>query len=300
MLSLGIYPSVIARKGYLAREKCKPEFYNYYCDGLDNNASGFIQGRARCARKWGLSDMDMAKAEISILFTAVTNTLPNVFYMLCYIFASPSLVSLVREEVATIVTRKTIDGIDTISLDISKLSTHCPLLTSCFSETLRLVKTGAAVRVILADVMLNDQYLLKKDSIVQIPSGVMQSDPEIWGPDAAVFNPRRFLAEEKEKLGKEEKKAQNQGYIPFGGGKNLCPGRHLAYNEIASFVALLVYGFEITETDGSVIKVREGCFQKIGESSRRPKDDPEVIIKRREEFGGAVFRFDVGEKAATI
>lgn len=115
-----------------------------------------------------------------------------------------------------------------------------------------------------------------------------------------VFNPRRFLIKEKEKLGKEEKKAQNQGYIPFGGGKNLCPGRHLAYNEITSFVALVVFGFEIMERDGSVMKVPEGCFQKMGEGSRGPKDDPEVLIKKRNEFDGVVFRFDVAEKVSVL
>lgn len=188
-------------------------------------------------------------------------------------------------------TRQTRDDVDVVTLGISALQSQCPLLTACFNETLRLTKTGASVRTILEDVKLDDQYFLKKGAFVQIPTGVMQSDLKVWGPDAKEFNPRRFLTQES--LPKDEKKAQSQAFIPWGGGKNLCPGRHLAYTEIVAFVAILVYGFDLTMSDGSNLKVPKGGFQKLGVASISPEKDLDVLIRRREEFEDVVWEFKV-------
>jgi cytochrome P450 len=212
--------------------------------------------------------------------------------MLCYIFSDVELVAAIREETAKIITQQISDKAKLVSLDIAMLQTHCPLLTACFYETLRLIKTGASVRTTLSDVMLDDQYLLKKGAVIQIPTGVLQSDISTWGKDAQAFNPRRFI--EKESLSKEAKKLQTQAFIPFGGGKNLCPGRHLAFTEITAFAAMMVYGFELTMSDGGVVQVPEPEFQRLGISSMSPKKDLAVLIRRREEFEGVMWQFETG------
>ncbi len=134
---------------------------------------------------------------------------------------------------------------------------------------MRLTKTGASVRIILKDVMLNDQCLLKKGSLLQIPTGALQSDPKIWGTDVKEFKPERWLAQDS--LSKEAKKAQTMVFIPFGGGKNLCPGRHLAFTEITGFVAMLLYGFELSMSDGGVLQVPKGDFRSWGLRRFLPK-----------------------------
>ena len=96
-------------------------------------------------------------------------------------------------------------------------------------------------------------------------------------------------------LPKAEKKAQNQAFIPFGGGKNLCPGRHFAFTEIVAVVAMMVLGFDMTMDDGSAMIVPEGQFQRLGVASVSPKADPSVLIKRREEFEGVEWQFYVGD-----
>jgi cytochrome P450 len=114
-----------------------------------------------------------------LIMGAVTNTVPNAFYMICRICSRPNLVNAFRAEVGRISTRETRDGVDVVTLNIAMLQTHCPLLVACFNETMRLTKIGASVRIILKDVMLNDQYLLKKGSFLQNPTGALQSDPKI-------------------------------------------------------------------------------------------------------------------------
>lgn len=292
MLILDFFPKLTAPKGHAGRAACLPAFKKYYDDGLSKNANALVQGRERAARTWGLTTEEIAKAEITIIMAAGTNTVPNVFYMICHIFSQLDLLVPLRNEVNKITTRTIRDGVEVVTLDISRLQSHCPLLTACFHETLRLNKTGASVRTILNDVMLEDRYLLKKGAFVQIPTGVMQSDCRTWGPDAKQFKPQRFLTQNS--LSKEERKAQMQAFTPFGGGKHLCPGRHLAFTEIVAFVAMLAYGFDLSMTNGSKLYVPKGQFQKLGVASISPEGDLDVLIQRRKEFEGVVWEFDVG------
>ena len=320
-LAMDFYPSLTARKGHHARTTAQLFFESYYAQGLLSNASAFIKGRERCARKWGLTTPEISKAEISILFAAVTNTVPNVFYMLCWIFERPELVEKLRREIGGIMRKG--EREEEMVLDIAGLREKCPLLTACFHESLRLVKTGFSIRMVLEDTLLADQYLLKKGAIVQIPTGVLQADRETWGNDAGVFDPYRWLdqtsnsfsssengtanggAETAEKSGdtfksKEKRKLQNSAFIPFGGGKNLCPGRHLAYNEIAAFVAVVVFGFDIEGVDkdgkgGGVLKAPEMATNRLGDGSTSPKGDVGVRIRRREGWKGTMWGFVVGE-----
>ncbi|PVH68262.1 cytochrome P450, partial [Cadophora sp. DSE1049] len=303
LLVMDTYPHLTARKGHLARTTITPSFESYYAQGLLKNASAFVQGRARCARKWGLTTNEMSKAEISILFAAVTNTVPNVFYMLCWIFERPALVQSLREEISGIVRRGGKEG--EMMLDIEGLREKCPLLTACFHESLRLVKTGFSIRTVLEDTLLAEDYLLKKGAIIQIPTGVLQADRETWGPDAEIFNPYRWLdgtsglenggtGSENVYKSKEKRKAQNSAFIPFGGGKNLCPGRHLAYNEIAAFVAVVVFGFDIEGGEkGGLVKAPEMATNKLGDGSTSPKRDVRIRIRRRSGWEGVKWGFVV-------
>jgi cytochrome P450 len=140
--------------------------------------------------------------------------------------------------------------------------------------------------------MLNNQYLLKKGSLIQIATGVLHFDTDTWGADANVFNSQRFV--NKDALAKEIKKAQNQAFIPFGGGKSMCPGRYLAFTEITSFAAMLVYGFDVSSVDGSALSIPERRFQKMGINSRSPKDDMDVLIQRRKGFENVTWKFNTG------
>ncbi|KAH9212810.1 cytochrome P450, partial [Leptodontidium sp. 2 PMI_412] len=292
MLFLNIFPSITARKAWNARKTLTTAFEEYYNKGLDRNANAFIAGRARAARAENFTNNDLAGFEITICFAALTNTVPNSFSMLCNIFANPALTADIREEVSRVVTRTSVDGRTVISLDTTSLDTSCPILISAYNETLRMCVNATAVRVVMEDMVLKDTYDLKKGGIVQIPGGALHESVRIWGSDAGVFNGRRFL--NKKDLGREQRKAQSQGLFPFGGGKHLCPGRHLAFSEITSFVAMMIYGFEIKMKDGGLISPPPFKVQQMGENSKKPKYDIEVVMSRRKEFEGMVWAFHVG------
>lgn len=294
---LQVLPTVIARKAFYGRAAVNEAFQKWYADGHEKDSAGLIKGRAAAARKYGLSQRDIADFEIAILLIATTNTIPSSFWFLSYIVNSPTLMTEIRSEISQIVTRKTIDGVDTVEMDTTGLQKQCPLLCAAWEETLRLVDSSSSVRMVVQDTMLADKYLLKAGSVVQMPSGVTHNSPEIWGEDAGVFNPRRFLRSDgkQDPAAREKRKVQTQGYFPFGGGKHLCPGRHFAFTEVMGFVATLVYGFEISMADGSgSLKMPKMAKQKMGTGVRKPASDIDILIKRKEEFKGVKWTYFVG------
>jgi cytochrome P450 len=171
-------------------------------------------------------------------------------------------------------------------------------------------------RVVTQDTTVSDangtQYLLKSGAVLQIPTSVLQTSPEVWGPSAGSFDPRRFLktgngsgtividGEEKAK-GKEEEKMQKKAYFPFSGGQHKCPGRHFATAEHLAMVAMLVLGFEITTLDGKEIAVprnREGQ-RGISSGVGKPNDEfmrLQVKVERRRGWEDVTWRFKVADE----
>lgn len=166
-------------------------------------------------------------------------------------------------------------------IEIEKLK-NCKLLNSTFQEIQRVKQHGNAVRFVVSDTVL-DGKLLKAGSVIQIPSSVLHTSSS-WGEDAKEFNPRRFLDI-------DERDARRRGFMPFGGGRNLCPGRHLAVTETLGFVAAFVLGFEMEGAQ------RVGNrLQKLGFGCRKPDGDLRVKIVRRKGFEDVGWRF--GSKEA--
>ncbi|KUJ21128.1 cytochrome P450 [Mollisia scopiformis] len=306
LLMLNFLPTFLASKAYQGRLAIKSAFTTYYAENNHLGASKLIRSRLECCQRWGFSPNDIANFEISTLFLATTNSIPTSFWQLSYILSSPSLLSEIRTEVESIVSRK-IDpttGEEEAVMDISHFQTHCPLLLSTFHETLRLVDAATSVRAVTQPTTLTSStspttYHLKSPSVIQLPSGITHTSPQIWGPSASSFSPTRFLPSTKAALPKSTRRAQAAAYFPFGGGKHLCPGRHFAMMEILAFIALIVVGFDVcqegSETAG-LEQVPERAFQKLGTAVRKPVRDVGVRVKRREGWEGVRWRFGEGEE----
>ena len=73
-------------------------------------------------------------------------------------------------------------------------------------------------------------------------------------PDPGAFNPARWL--DAGKPGDGGGAGVNTGYIPFGSGPRICPGRSLALVEMKVVLALLYRSFVVTR-DGQSGDVRE-------------------------------------------
>jgi cytochrome P450 len=152
------------------------------------------------------------------------------FWFVTHIVSSPTLMAEIRAEIEPAFKS---DG----TLDTYYLVNHCPILDSVWNEILRYYVCVTTMRYITAPASLND-YSLKEGQNLLYSARQLAHDPAAFGPDFASFNPYRF---------RDDPSLQHsESFRPFGGGKHICPGRHLAKHVAAAFVALLLRNYDIT------------------------------------------------------
>ncbi|XP_058771688.1 cytochrome P450 89A2-like [Vicia villosa] len=152
--------------------------------------------------------------------------------------------------------REVIGGGDGIGLktevkeeDLQKL----PYLKCVVLEGLRRHPPGHFVlpHAVKEDVVLNG-YLVPKDGTVNFMVAEMGWDPLVW-EDPMEFKPERFLKDESFDItGSKEIKM-----MPFGAGRRICPGYHLALLHLEYFVANLVWNFDWKVPKGGDVDLSE-------------------------------------------
>ncbi|KEY67068.1 hypothetical protein S7711_04740 [Stachybotrys chartarum IBT 7711] len=286
LLSLNVAPSLVAGKALAARGKLNQILIPFYQAKLDQgpDVSAIIRKRAVKLRESGFDDVDLGVQELMLPWVGNTNTIPALFWLFAHLFTHPGYLAKVRTEVEALVVR---DG-DTATLAASKFEKQLPMLYACYQECLRMYLHNVGARRVMADTRVQDtdgrEYLLKKGVNIQWPPGVLQHLPSVWGADADDFYPERWLGTTT-----QEEKKRRGAFVPFGGGKHLCPGRKFALAEILGFVATLAVGFE---AEGVNLPGHEDPL--FGQASRRPVwggKDKGATIRRREGWENVVWKF---------
>lgn len=85
----------------------------------------------------------------------------------------------------------------------------------------------------------------------------MHRDSDFWGPDAEVFRPERW--------GKI--RPPHWEYVPFNGGRRMCPAQQMVLTEIAFVLVRVLQTFERLENRDPVSQYEEG-FNFTMESRR--------------------------------
>ncbi|KAL0483493.1 cytochrome P450 [Acrasis kona] len=80
---------------------------------------------------------------------------------------------------------------------------------------------------------------LKKGLMVNINIFAIHRNPHVWGQDAEMFRPERFLPE-------ESKGRHNSAWIPFSGGPRTCIGNRFSLLEQKIFLVNLLQSFELS------------------------------------------------------
>jgi cytochrome P450 len=288
-LLVDVLPSIFARKVYLARERILDGLVEYVKEERYKKACQLIQRRIAMNLKYGVTPEMAGHAELIMHFAVLGNVVPTTFWLLANLFSRPELLTEVRGEVGkAVTTARSDDGQDIRTIHVDMLKSVAPLLTSCFRENLRMVANMTSVRWILEDTMIADKYLLKKDSIVQVASGVMHMDEQIWGEDASEFNSRRFVSAsesttEKTATAPLPKNVPSAAFRAFGGGSVICPGRHFAQSEIVGYVAVIVMAFNLEKPGGRVFELPTRNNKAIPLAVMKPRDECQVVITRRKE-----------------
>lgn len=249
--------------------------------------------RVEVIRSHGITDpYEVARVELALLHGATVNTVPSLFWTIAQIFARPELVAAIRKEALPLVefAPANPDGEQEAHFPIKLLDSACPLLLSSYREVTRLANKAMSTRHVMSDTLLTDahghEYLLRAGSTVAMPA-TAHSAPDVWGSDAHEFQPTRFL-NWSDKASREQRHA---AYMPFGGGKHLCPGRNLAKAEILGLVVALALGFEMEDAAsgarGRPLTVPEIEAARLGQGVGKP-----VGLKRGR---GLAVRFRVRE-----
>lgn len=121
---------------------------------------------------------------------------------------------------------------------------------------------------------------ISEDSTLIAPFRQFHSDKAIFGPDAHVFDARRFI--------KNKNLRRAKGYAPFGGGNTYCPGRLFAQREIYLVVAHTLRRFYLSlptsKQDigtGHVVGVPEVDLKKPAAAAMGPSRDVKLVFKPR-------------------
>ncbi|KAK0610847.1 cytochrome P450 [Immersiella caudata] len=288
-LFVGVLPHIIARKAFLAREKIQAVLVPWYLARKDEaeDVSAIAKARAASSREFGMPEEEIGRLEVALLFVATTNTIPTLYWFMVNVWLRPELVKELGKEALPLVKVEKNGERRTATVDISRLEEQCPLMVACYRESVRLGNQGVGTRRVMRDTILTDSR--GNEHLFKAGVDVLWSAKEMhlsgaWGDNVADFNPERF---NEENYGR----AQKQAYVPFGGGKHLCPGRNFAFAENLGLMVALVLGFKIQGLDPKDFKLGEA---KFGEAVAKPPADAqgdEVVVERKKGWEDVEWKF---------
>ncbi|KAE9409329.1 cytochrome P450 [Gymnopus androsaceus JB14] len=131
------------------------------------------------------------------------------------------------------------------------LNSNFPLLDAIVREVLRLHppilenhhEAAETISVPLSEPIegTSDMHLvIPKGTILEIPVNVIQTDPDVWGSDAEIFRPERWLERKKQGIRNERE------IFAFSEGPRSCIGKVFALCEVKALVVTLLRQFSFT------------------------------------------------------
>lgn len=150
---------------------------------------------------------------------------------------------------------------------------HLPYFQACLKEAMRIspavgLNITRMVPTSGADV---GGHTLPGGTRVAVNAWVLHQDREVFGDDAHVYRPERWLFKEGDEAGSEKVKRMDRSMFQFGGGSHVCIGRHLAMLEMNKVLPQLLrrYQFKLVSPGtplshhSSFFVVQSGLFVMI-------------------------------------
>ncbi|GAM88894.1 hypothetical protein ANO11243_069280 [Dothideomycetidae sp. 11243] len=294
-LLANVFPRITARRSFQARETVYRAMLKYARAGgyADEDCSELAKSRWQTQTDAGATEENIARLETAVNVGVLSNTVPSTFWTIFEVLSDPDLLEAVRAEIRS--NAMEVDPATKVhAIDLSRIRAGCPTLVSAFQEVLRVHSNGAPTRMVYEDILLDDRYLLKAGSVLQLPAPAINGDGSQWGSDPKKFDHTRFQAREQQinARGTVHLKPRATSYMSFGASPNLCPGRHFAAAEILSLVAMLVMRVDITPTKGEWWVPRLNSWA-VAASMTPPVEDYPVLIRQRPEYEGVEWTFTV-------
>ena len=233
------FPILRLTRAHIARKKLLDAVYAFHnaleketvgqdpgADWTDfDDVSPLVRARTEAYRKHGFSISARAACEVALIWAANANSNSLVFWMVNRIYSDPSLLAKVREEIApfaqAVQPKQEFPVPEPPRLeafDIDGLCNNCPLLKSCYVESLRLDTASWSLKLVQQDFVLQSRekdaqgWLLRKGQYAHAAHDLHNTDPNYFE------EPMTWRADRHVKFDSEERKANvDLGSIrPYG------------------------------------------------------------------------------------
>ncbi|EAW08948.1 cytochrome P450 [Aspergillus clavatus NRRL 1] len=160
-------------------------------------------------------------------------------------------------------------GSDLAMTDFEKRVQSLPYLNAFCSEVLRCYPFSPIIVKVAKQSTTITGERIPKGTIVLYSAEVTNHDKRLWGPDADVFNPDRWMGEGNAKSGGA---ISNYAMLTFGAGPRNCIGLNFARATLECLVAAVVITFDIEPANpdtagklkfGQTKKSAEGVYGRL-------------------------------------
>jgi len=187
--------------------------------------------------------MEYIKAEMILVFLAGADTTGTAFgSIITYLLSHPESLAFMLDEITGAYTSCR------LSRSVPKyreVLEHCPYYIACVKESMRLSPPTPANASRIYDgeggEMVINGKPLPKGIEVAMNAWIVGRDKEVYGEDAEVWRPERWL-----EASEEEKKLFERSSMVFGYGSRGCLGKDIAMMELMKIPLMLFLNFEVT------------------------------------------------------
>ncbi|ESZ91024.1 hypothetical protein SBOR_8595 [Sclerotinia borealis F-4128] len=162
-------PRFTCAKAYKARENIVAGFEKFYAEDGPATAFHMVQASSEVSDAHGLSINDKSRLDTCNGHAILANTTPTAFWTIYHVLSDEKVLEEVRAAVLSLVTVEQNNGKITRKINIAQIR-DIPIMRSVLHEVLRHYNYGTGTRTVLEDTILDNQYLLKKDSFVFMPN----------------------------------------------------------------------------------------------------------------------------------
>ena len=186
-------------------------------------------------------DSDLVNQLMTFLIAGHETSASAVSWGVCMLGAHPDVQRKLQSEIYSHLPDPRDTFVSISAKDIDSL----PYLNAVCNEVLRLYPpVPVTIRVAAHDTTLCGHFMPKNTTIF-IPPWAVNTDTTLWGPDAATFNPDRWLSAGKANGGADS----NFSFLTFLHGPRSCIGSGFARSELACLLAAWAGAFDTTFAD---------------------------------------------------
>ncbi|RMD43746.1 hypothetical protein DV735_g1375, partial [Chaetothyriales sp. CBS 134920] len=203
-------------------------------------------------RKKVVPDLAALQDEGFTLIFAGANTVADALLMgHWHIMQRPALLQMVQREIMTV-------WPDLGRLPSLKDLEGLPLLTATIKESLRFIPSAASpTRVVPPEGAMISGQQIPGGAIVGMAILHVHESVEVWGDDALIFRPERWLPESQTSdTGPRPKNDLDHWLVPFSRGPRICFGMNLAWAEMYIAFATMIRHFDLA-IDGTTAEDME-------------------------------------------